>query len=414
MDEFKVPEFGTLSGIKVLCSATSVAGPLAASLMADHGADVIWIESSAGASMERNNPEGFQIAQDRRNMRSIALNIPTDEGKDILFRMLKDTDILIEASKGGQWSRWGLTDEVLWQANPRLTIVHMSGFGQTGDPDYIKRPSFDPIGQAFAGMMYVNYIPGQPPAPAYPVVGDYYLGFMGLFAALSGYIKAQKTGLGESADVSQYESIVRCNPLSSMLDWNLPEDSPRRFKPGNLNAFSAGYNSYRCKDGEYVYMLIISRSVMQRAFPLFGLEYGSDEFPAKAVYRIYEPEGQKLEAAIKDFCSRHTAEEAERLLVDAGAPAMRMMKFEDMLQNPHYVARDTLCKSRNSRGEEVVCCNVMPKMKRNPGMVWKQAPEWGEDTDSILKGLGFSPDQISQLTDQRIVVGNSCKTDAKI
>lgn len=405
MEKYQIPEFGNLHGIKVLCSVTSVAGPLVGSMMADHGADVTWIESSAGPSMERNNPEGFQIAQDRRNMRSLALNIPTEKGKAILFALVKDADILVESSKGGQWTKWGLTDEKLWEYNPKLVIVHMSGFGQTGDPEYISRPSFDPIGQAFAGMMYVNWHPGQVPVPTYPVVGDYYLGFIGLFAALAGYINAQKTGKGESVDASQYESIIRCCPLSSMLDWNLSEDHPRRFKPGNLNASAAGYNAYRCMDGEYVYMLIISCGVMERAFPVFGLEYGSEELPKKAVYRIYDSEGKILERAVVDYCLNHTAEEVEKALVAVGAPVMRMMKYADMPTHPHYVARETLTVSQNSRGEKVVCCNVVPKMKNNPGRVWKKAPEWGEDNVNILSGLGYNEEDIAELYAEHIIGG---------
>ena len=403
MEKYTVPEFGTLTGIKVVCSATSVAGPLVGSLMADHGADVIWLESSVGPSMERNNPEGCQIAQDRRNMRSMALNIPTEQGKKILLELLRDTDILVESSKGGQWKKWGLTDEVLWQANPKLTIVHLSGFGQTGDPAYIGRASFDPIGQAFAGLMYMNYQPGSVPAPAYPVVGDYYLGFMGVFAALAGYISAQRTGRGESVDVSQYESILRCNPLSAMLDWNLPEGHPRRFQPGNLNASAAGYNAYKCADGEYVYMLIISRGVMERVFPVLGLEYGSAELPKKAVYRIYDPEGKILEKAVVDYCLAHTAQEVETALLAVGAPVMRMMKFSDIPGNSHVIARESLTTCQNSRGEDIVCCNVMPKMKNNPGRVWRRAPGWGEDNKEILSELGFGEDDIAQLYEQHIL-----------
>lgn len=353
--------------------------------------------------MERNNPEGCQIAQDRRNMRSMALNIPTEQGKKILLELLRDTDILVESSKGGQWKKWGLTDEVLWQANPKLTIVHLSGFGQTGDPAYIGRASFDPIGQAFAGLMYMNYQPGSVPAPAYPVVGDYYLGFMGVFAALAGYISAQRTGRGESVDVSQYESILRCNPLSAMLDWNLPEGHPRRFQPGNLNASAAGYNAYKCADGEYVYMLIISRGVMERVFPVLGLEYGSAELPKKAVYRIYDPEGKILEKAVVDYCLAHTAQEVETALLAVGAPVMRMMKFSDIPGNSHVIARESLTTCQNSRGEDIVCCNVMPKMKNNPGRVWRRAPGWGEDNKEILSELGFGEDDIAQLYEQHIL-----------
>lgn len=392
-----IPAFGMLQGLRVVFSASSVAGPFFGSMMADHGADVIWLENQKAPGMERNNPEEFQLAQDRRNMRNLALNVPTDQGREIFLQLMKQTDIFLESSKSRQWEKWGLDDEVLWAVNPKLVIVHLTGFGMTGVEDYVNRTSFDPIGQAFGGMLYSNYIPGQAPRPSYPTVTDYYAAYMGLFAALAAYIAAQRTGKGESIDLAQYESVIRCNPLTSMFDFNLPEGHPRRFQPGNINASSAGYNSYQCKDGEYVYMLIISSGVMERALPLFGLEYGSKEFPRRAVYRVFEPEGPKLEQAIKDYCAQRTAEEVEQELSAVGAPVMRMLKFDQMLTHPHYVARETLTTSRNSRNQEVICCNIMPKLKNNPGQIWRRAPKWGEDNADILSELGYTPEQTQEF-----------------
>ena len=149
------PKFGPLSGVKVINAALSVAGPFAAQLMAEWGADVLWLENVKTRDIVRNGT-GYFAEAERKNERSMPLNIPTPEGKEILFKLLKETDIYIEASKGGQYDRWGLSDEVMWEANPKLVIVHISGFGQTGLPEYVRRGSYDPIAQAFGCYMQYN------------------------------------------------------------------------------------------------------------------------------------------------------------------------------------------------------------------------------------------------------------------
>ena len=106
-----------------------------------------------------------------------------------------------------------------------------------------------------------------------------------------------------------------------------------------------------------------------------------------------------------DYCLEHTAEEVEKNLVAVGAPVMRMMKYSDMPTHPHYVARETLTVSQNSRGEDVICCNVVPKMKNNPGRIWKKAPGWGEDNTGILSELGYNKDDIAELYAERIIGG---------
>ena len=153
-----IPNFGPLNGVRVVHCSQSLAGPFAASLMADLGADVIWVESAVGQDVSRIAP-GMAAQLDRRNMRTIKLNVNTPAGKEVLLRLVREADIFLEASKPGQYKKWGLTDEVLWQANPKLVIAHVSGFGQTGDPAYVSRPSFDPIGQAFSGFAAVNGMP---------------------------------------------------------------------------------------------------------------------------------------------------------------------------------------------------------------------------------------------------------------
>lgn len=166
-----IPTFGPLSGLKVVHSSQSVAGPFAADMMADMGADVIWIENAAGQDVSRIAP-GMAAQLDRRNMRNIALNVNTPKGREVFLKLMADADIFVEASRPGQYGKWNLSDEVLWEHNPKLVIAHISGFGQYGDPGYVRRASYDPIAQAFSGNMYMNGRPGMRSVPAEVSVSD--------------------------------------------------------------------------------------------------------------------------------------------------------------------------------------------------------------------------------------------------
>lgn len=398
-----VPQFGVLEGLKVVFQAVSIAGPFFGVMCADHGADVIWLEPSANPSL--NRAQGYMVPEmDQRNMRNLAIDLGKEGGKEAFLRLMKETDIFLEASKGGQYEKWGLTDEVLWEANPGLIIVHLSGFGLDGDPNFAGRASYDPISQAFGGLMYANSNPAAGTlTPAALNVVDYYTALFCYSAALGAYIKKSKTGIGESIDASQFEAAVRCQGNNVMYSWNVPQDSPWHYRPGKTNSNTAGYDGYKCKDGKFVYMLIFG-ATMKRAFPIFGLEFGSEEFPAKMIYKDWEPCGQALNAAIQAFCDEHTADEVEEILTAASIPCMQMMSYDDMPNHPHYIARNTVV-TNYSRGmkQEVRMSNVYPRMKNSPGKIWRSAPAWGEDTNDILEDLGYSANEISALNENGAV-----------
>ena len=222
-----VPEFGMLRGVKVVHASTVVAGPIAASLMAEMGADVIWIESTK--SPDTNRGKGGMGAEcDRKNMRNISFDIPTPEGREILKKLLTDADIFIESSKGGTYQKWGLTDEVLWSWNPRLVIAHYSGYGQSGDPDYVNRGCYDPVCQAFSCSMAMQGFPGMEPIAAREIPTDYLAGLSGLANIIAALRWAEKTGKGESFDIAQYEMAIRFQNQRPM-DWYniLPRSVPK-------------------------------------------------------------------------------------------------------------------------------------------------------------------------------------------
>ena len=362
-----IPNFGPLNGVRVVHCSQSLAGPFAASLMADLGADVIWVESAVGQDVSRIAP-GMAAQLDRRNMRTIKLNVNTPAGKEVLLRLVREADIFLEASKPGQYKKWGLTDEVLWGENPQLVITHISGFGQWGDPDYVRRASYDPIAQAFSGVMYMNGLPGRRSAPAEVSISDYYTGYMAAFASLAAYISAARTGKGDSIDVSQYESTLRCEAGWPLDIWN---DSGRPFVQGKGNNGNVGFNSYMCSDGREVYMVIIGPALLKRLMALLDLPYNEGVF-AGCINNVKEgtPAGEVLEKAIVDFCASRTSAEAEKPFAEAGLPCSRILSHMEMLDHPHYVARESLTRWQRVDGGELTGQNVTPKLKRNPGRIW--------------------------------------------
>jgi len=238
-------KFGNLANLKVINASSVVAGPFLCELFAEQGADVVQLESTLVSDMYRLWPQSWSM--ERRNQRSMTLNIPSPEGKGVLFRLLADADILVESSRGGTWNSWGLTDEALWQVKPDLVIVHVSGFGQTGDPAYLRRASYDSIGQAFSGFMAINGFPDPlPPYVTKPYTGDFVAGLFGAWASLAAVINARETGKGESIDVAQFESIVRLQASYLTNGINMGQQAPRM---GNLDTVGACKGTQQCNDG---------------------------------------------------------------------------------------------------------------------------------------------------------------------
>ncbi len=199
------PSYGPLDGVKVVYAAVELACPKAADLMADWGADVVWLENTGAGDTIRDTPYIKQA--ERRNQRSVALNYFSEEGKKVFFDLVRDADIFMEASKGGTWARMGITDEVLWQLNPKLVIVHVSGFGQEGDPKMVKRAAYDLTVMAYSGIIMQNGTEEQPMLPG-PYAGDDFNTLMIASSALAALYQAEKSGKGESIDLAMYETLL--------------------------------------------------------------------------------------------------------------------------------------------------------------------------------------------------------------
>ena len=396
MTHNEIPVFGLLSGIRVVMIGLSVAAPFAGQLYAEHGADVVWIENPKVVDSARVARKGGSWQQDRRNMRSLTMNYRSGEGREAFLRLMEKTDVLIEASIGGSFARAGFSDDVLWEQNPRLVIAHISGFGQTGVPEYVNRASYDPIAQAFGCAMRMNGMDGMPSFPAMPFPGDFAAAFYAFGISLAAYMKSRETGKGESIDIAQYELMMR-------LQANYPTDYLRYgldyIKEGPHSRICACYGTYKCMDGQEIYTLFLGGGAVERGVKLLGLEYGSEDFPVGAsLVPVNTPAAEKLEAAMQDYVSTHTAEEVESAFCAARIPCSRLMDYEQAKNNPQYIAREVFTTWTAADGKtEIPGVNVMPKLANYPGRVWRGAPNVGMDNEDILSELGYTEEQIRSM-----------------
>ena len=367
------PSYGPLDGVKVVYAAVELACPKAADLMADWGADVTWLENTGAGDTIRDT--AYIKQAERRNQRSVALNYFSEEGREISLNMIRDADIFMEASKGGTWARKGLTDEVLWGINPKLVIVHVSGFGQTGGPKMVKRAAYDLTVMAYAGIIMQNGTEEQPMLPG-PYAGDYFNTLMIASSALAALYKAEKSGQGESIDLAMYETLLAIGQYYLVDYLNEGIKWPR---PGARNQNLCGIGEFACKDG---FLGVCLYGVDQNKYFLetigLGHLWGTPEIP-EDTYEIEE-----------DFAAHRIA-------------AQVINDMEDLVEEEHLRLRDTWVDWETADGETFHGLGVFPKFQNNPGRIWRPMPAQGGDTVDVLTKLGYSDEQIARLAADGIV-----------
>jgi L-carnitine CoA-transferase len=394
----ELPVFGPLAGVKVVHATQFTAGPFAPLLLAEYGADVLWIENAAAPDVMRVSRSANNEAE-RINQRGIALNIPSPEGREVLAKLLADADVFVESTKGGQFAKWGLTDEALWAVNPRLIIVHVSGYGQTGLPEFVERPTYDPIAQAFSGFMNANRPETEKPYAAGPFLADYVTALFSAVGILAALYHREQTGEGESIDLSQLEAMMKIqNPLADWMSDHFAVPStgatPRNY----------GWGTYLCADGAYLQLCFGGAGVVPKALKFFGLEYGSADYP-EGTFIIWQgnPAGEKFEQAIQDYLATRTATEAETEMLAAGLPVSRVNSLADLEHHPHLEARGSLVEWENVRGRTVRSVGPVPHFTRAPGRVWRTSPSWGMDNETVLAELGYSESEIAAMYDKHVL-----------
>ena len=393
------PSFGPLDSVKVVYQAVEVAAPTAAAMMADWGADVIWMENTYYGDTMRDTM--FIKEQARRNQKSISMNPFSEEGREVFFRLIKDADIFIQAGKGPTYERKGLGDDVLWEVNPKLVIVHVSGFGQYGSPDRISRPAYDHMIQAFGGYMAQNGTVDKPFAAA-PIPGDYFTAVNTVGAALAGVINARATGKGESIDVAMFEVMARMGLYYNINYLNAGITYPR---PADRSQDLCGIGTFEAADGDIAIVLYGAKENHWLLDQIgLGHLWGTEDIPeGSTALWLTNPHADEIQKHLEDWVKTKTLDEVEDLLAQANIPANRVYTIEDMEKDAHYQARNCFIEWENREGKTIKGFKPVPEFKNNPGQVWRPMPELGYDTQSILADLGYAEDEIARLADNGTV-----------
>lgn len=392
-----------LSGIKVIEIGTLIAAPFAARLMAEFGADVIKIESMGqGDPLRkwRKLHEGTSLwwYLQSRNKKSLALDLKSSEGLDLIKQLLGDADVLIENLRPGGLEKLGLGWEVLHALNPKLTLVRISGYGQTGP--YRDRPGFGAIGEAMGGIRYTTGNPESPPARVGVSLGDSLASLHGVIGALMSLLRV-KTGQGEGqiVDVSLAESVF--NVMESLVPEYDMLGHVRERSGGALPGIAPS-NTYPTADGAYVVIAGNSDPIYRRLMHAIGRADLADA-PELAHNDGRAAQSAVLDAAITHWTSSQPIDRVLSALEAAEVPAGRIYSVADIVSDPHYQARDMLLDAQLPGGVSVKMPGIVPKLSQTPGGVNWQGPALGQHTDEILGNLGLGGPDIQRLRDSGVV-----------
>jgi formyl-CoA transferase len=373
---------GPLAGIRVVEMGQLIAGPFCGQLLGDMGAEVAKIEPPGEGDPMRNWGQGGAPVTWRviaRNKYSVALDLRSKEGQDTARRLIGAADILIENFRPGTLERWGLDPKDLCAANPKLIVVRISGYGQTGP--YAQRAGFGGIGEAMAGWRGIVGYPDLPPARMGVSIGDSLAATYGCLGALAALHRRNQTGRGQIIDTALYESVLQ------VMEGMIPEfqvSGWKRKRSGSTIPGVAPSNVYPCKDGEYLIGANQDAVFVRLCSAMGQPELAQD--PRYATHLARSTRMEDLDAKIAVWTQTLTVAELEVAMIEAAVPAGRIYDAEDLLNDPHFTAREALVTVEDPVLGPTTMQGVFPKFSETPGAVRRAAPrEVGQDTDEILR-----------------------------
>ena len=393
---------GALAGLRVVEMGQLIAGPFAGKTLGEFGADVIKIEAPGAGDPLRN----WRLIQDgtsvwwqvqSRNKRSIALDLRNPEGQGIARELIAKADVLIENFRPGTMENWGLSYEDLSKDNPGLVMLRISGYGQTGP--YRDLPGFGAIGEAMGGLRHLTGEPSRVPVRCGISIGDTLAALHGTIGVLTAlYHRKVNGGQGQVIDVALTEAVF--NVMESLI----PEYSAFgavREPAGSALPGIAPSNAYRCSDG-VVLVAGNGDSIFKRLMQTIGRDdLGNDPALADNAGRVARVE--ELDRAIGAWTVTRSADEVLGQLGEARVPAGRVYTAKDIVEDPHYQARDMILKQQTRNGHELDVPGVVPKLMGTPGSVRSSAPNLGDDTDAVLGELNYAPHDIAALRERKVV-----------
>ena len=390
---------GPLSGIRVLELGQLIAAPFATKLLAEFGAEVIKVEAPDGGDPLRtwrkmHGDTSLWWYLQSRNKKSIAVNLKTPEGLDIVKRLATSADVVVENFRPGGLEKLGLGWDVLSALNPSLTMVRISGYGQTGP--YRDRPGFGAIGEAMGGLRYTTGSPESPPARVGVSIGDTLASLHGVIGALMSILNVKVNGgAGQVVDVSLVESVF--NVMESLVpEYDLLGEI--RTRTGGALPGITPSNTYPTQDGGYVVIAGNSDPIFRRLMQAIGRPDLAED-PRMRSNEGRSQHAAMLDGVIGDWSKARSVADALAALDAADVPAGRIYSVADIVADPHYQARDMILQAELPGGTQVKMPGIVPKLSGTPGAVRWPGPALGAHTDAVLADLGLDAVAIQTLRD---------------
>ena len=391
---------GALRDIRVVEMGQLIAGPFCGQLLGDMGAEVIKVEPPAVGGKGGGDPmRAWGRGDDKlwwevvsRNKKAVSANLRIPEGQEIVRKLAATADILIENFKPGTIEKWGLGPDVLHAINPRLIIVRVSGYGQSGP--YSERAGFGGIGEAMGGWRYIVGDPDRPPSRMGLSIGDTLAATYGCLGAVAALHAREKTGRGQVVDSALYEAVLQ------VMESVVPEydySGYIRERSGSFLPGIAPSNVYQCKDGEY-----LIGANQDAVWARLAEAMGEPELAKDPRYVDHVSRGKnqiELDARINDWTRTLTVDELEALMIKHSIPAGKMYRGPEMIADPHFQAREAIIEVETERWGRLKMQNAFPKLSETPSSVRTPAPtRIGQHNSEIYGGLlGMTDAEIEKL-----------------
>ncbi len=392
-----------LAGVKVLELGQLIAGPFAARMLGEFGADVIKIEPPGGGDPLRawrklHKGTSLWWYVQARNKRSVAIDLRSAEGQELVRRLAREADIVVENFRPGTMEKWGLGYDALAEHNPGLIMVRVSGFGQTGPMR--DQPGFGAIGESMGGLRYITGYPDRPPVRLNLSIGDSVAGLHAVIGALMALRHREiRGGKGQVVDVALYESVF------NLMECTVPEYAMygvvRERTGSNLTGIVPS-NTYVSRDGMNIIIAANGDNIFRRLMQAIGRsDVGEDPRFAHNAGRATEAD--YIDGVIGDWCAGLDAVEVMRFLKAADVPHGKIYSAADIMQDEQYRARDMILDTMLQDQTPLSMPGIVPKLSATPGAVTSIGPAIGAHTREVLRESGFSDAEIDKMRERGVI-----------
>lgn len=391
---------GALTGLRTIELGQLIAGPFCGQLLADMGADVIKVEPPGSGDPMRqwgNGNHKVWWSVIARNKRCVTADLRQAKGQDLVRRLAATADILIENFRPGTLEKWGLGPEALRALNPRLIVVRVSGFGQTGP--YAHRPGFAVVGEAMGGLRHLIGEADRPPARAGISIGDTLAATYACLGALAALQARQSTGVGQVVDASIYESVLQVME-SLIVDYDA--NGVIRERSGSFLPGIAPSNAYPCKDGTMVIGANQDTVFARLAEAMGRPELAHD--PRYATHRARGANQAELDAIVSSWTSTLSMAELDALMDEHAIPAGRIYTAPDMLNDLHFIERQALVRVEHPELGGLTMQNAFPRLSDTPSRVKWPGPALGAHNDEVYRELlGMTAGDLEALKAEGVI-----------